>query len=201
MTTSTFDVAMVTPEFTEGIPNHHATSGETGDPAPSPGFSEAPTNAGRRNSRRRSLFATSPEEKRRNSSSRPSVPKLPASAKKRIEDFYTLIGGLIKPYDEVIGDSIMESAKDCSEAVFQLAQENESFRRALAGMMTGSLTMALVFAHLPIVLAIVNRVSKSEDVKTKTAMGMFGFKMAKTMSDQMPGSLWEGVENSSDIPE
>lgn len=178
------DLSALIPEpLPEGVPNHRA-SGESGDPSPSP---DSP----KRGRPRNSLFG------RGNSGvstrvQRQSVPKLPASAKGQIERMYLLFGGFVRPFDELIGDTIIEQAPICAESVFELAQTNEKFRAALAGMMTSSLSMAVLMAHLPIIFAV-TRKSSNPKVKATSIGGYMALKMTDKL--EMP-NLWAEMPES-----
>lgn len=180
MTVPVIDFSALTPEpLGEGIPDYRASSGESGDHSPS---SESP-----RVERQSSFLGRKKTAAPR--TRRQSVPKLPVGAKKQIEKLYTLIGGFIKPFDDAIGQEIMDSAPVCAESVYELAQQNEAFRAALAGLMTSSLTGAVIFAHLPILLAVTARVAKNDKVKTTAVAGYMGLKLAGNVPD-MP-NLWD----------
>jgi hypothetical protein len=164
----------------DGVPNHRA-SGELGDPTPPPNSAGKP----------RGLFSSGRKTGR--AAPRTVVPKLPQSAKKELAKFYTFVGGMIKPFDEITGDVIMEQADDCAEAVFNLAQENDRFREALYSMMQTSLTMAIIMAHAPIVASIVAR--KSQDPRVK--MGAMGVYMASRAEKNGPAfDLFAGEEDN-----
>lgn len=141
-----------------GVPDHRASSGQTG---------ERPRMAARSPFVKRGATAAPRGGKTRKVRDVP--PPLKASAKKQIERIYILIGGFITPMNEILGETILESAPRCAESVFELAQTNEEFRRIVNSLMTGSLGGAVIFAHLPILLACVATISKSE--KTKMIAG------------------------------
>lgn len=184
--TTAIDFSALKPEPSEdGIPNFRA-SGELGD------TSQATESPRVERKGRLSGWRSAPSAPR-NKKTREAVPKLPASAKKQIEKLYTLIGGFVRPFDEVIGDTIMEQAPQCAEAVFELAQQNDQFRAALNGLMTSSLTGAVIFAHLPILLAV-TRKSSNPKVKAYSVAGYMGLKMADKID--VP-NLWEETEEDA----
>jgi hypothetical protein len=152
-----------------GVPNHLA-SGESGEPRPRPTMSA------------RSPFARGTKKPAAKAKTqRAAVPPLKASAKRQIARIYILIGGLIEPMNEILGQTIVEQADKCADSVFELAQTNEEFRRVINAFMTGSLGGAVIFAHLPILLAIVATASKND--KTKLIAG--GTLMALKMGDSI----------------
>lgn len=185
MTAPAIDFSALTPEpLPEGVPNFRASSGEAGN------SSSPDSPKGERTGRK--LFGR--PSGRSAPTKRESVPKLPVSAKKQIEKLYMLVGGFIRPFDTVLGDTIMEQAPVCAESVFELAQTNEQFRAILAGFMTSSLSMAVLLAHLPIILAITAK-SSNPKVKGASIAGFMGLKMADKI--EVP-DLWDerpdGVE-------
>ena len=171
MSTDTFDITGIVPEpIPDGVPNHHATSGETGEPSPIPRMSARP---GRK--ARTPLFGrTGGASSDRATNTKPrkaAVPKLTPGAKRQIEKIYLLVGGFVQPMNEDLGTTIIESAPKCAESVYELAQQNDAFRSALHSMMQTSLSGAVIFAHLPILLALVTSYAKNERAQM-TAMGV-----------------------------
>lgn len=172
MSTDTFNLSELMPEaIPDGVPNHHATSGETGESSPTPRMS-APR-SGRKT--RTPLFGrtggASSDRATNTKPRKPVVAKLTPGAKRQIEKIYLLVGGFVVPMNEDLGNTIIESAPKCAESVYELAQQNDAFRAALASMMSTSLNGAVIFAHLPILLALVTSYSKNEKAQM-TAMGV-----------------------------
>lgn len=178
MTTPAVEFSDIQPEeVTEpiGIPNHKASaSGESGDPArrDTP-RKRAPGIFGGRD---RSVPASTTRTVK---SAKAPVPKLTPGAKKAIERMYVLIGGFLQPFNPTLGETIMEQAPDCAESVYELAQTNEKFRRALHGLMTSTLTGAVIFAHLPILMAVVASTSKNEKAQFIAGGTLMAMKAAK----------------------
>lgn len=184
------DLGTLVPQpIPEGVPDHRA-SGESGDPSPS-------LDTPKRGRPRNSLFGRgdSGGATRARGPVRQSVPKLPASAKGQIERMYLLLGGFVRPFDELIGDTIIEQAPICAESVFELAQTNEKFRAALAGLMTSSLSMAVLMAHLPIIFAV-TRKSSNPKVKATSIGGYMALKMTDKI--EMP-NLWAEMPDTEPV--
>lgn len=162
----------------DGVPDFRASekSGESGDPS-RPKL-HAPS--------RRRLFGSdrAAEKTDGGTSTKVAPPKLKASAKGQIEKIYLLIGGFVKPFDELTGDTIIEQAPACAETVYELAQTNDAFRAALQALMQTSLTGALIFAHLPILFAIVGKHSNNPKVKGIAIGGYMATKAGA--KDSMP---------------
>lgn len=168
VTTPLIDLGALKPEpLGDGIPDFHASSGESGEPrvspsSDSPGVETRPGLLGRRRA------ASPPKSK----TAKQSVPKLPVGARKKIADAYRFIGAFMTPFDEVIAEEIVSQADACAEAVYNLAQENEEVRRVIYGFITTSVWGAVVAAHLPIMLAVTARKASNPKLKM-TAMGTY----------------------------
>jgi hypothetical protein len=172
MTASTIDLSEYQPEPV-GIPDHTvrtgpipaASSGEDGAGTKRPGIFGAATR------KRSPKLAAKPK------ATREAPPKLSAGMKGQLEDLYSGIGAMLRPFDEFTGQTIIDQAPKCAKSVYDLAQTNDSVRRFVIAMTTTSATGAVIFAHLPIVLALM-RHSSNERVKAGAGMAFMGLKMA-----------------------
>lgn len=175
MTTPTLDLgSLVLEELPEGVPNHRASSGplssgESGEPRKRSGIfgRTGGASANRANNERPKRERAAP-------------PKLTPGMRGQLENLYLGIGAMIRPFDELMGDTIIEQAPKCARSVYDLAQSNDAVRRAIIALTTTSATGAVVMAHLPIIL-VAARHSKNERVKTGAMTTMMGLKMADLM--------------------
>lgn len=84
-----------------------------------------------------------------------SVPQYrPGHIAKALTRFYGQIGLIVKVFDSPTGDAVLLNAQKCAESLEQLAQENPSVRRFIESLVTTNAWLAVVFAHLPIVLSL-----------------------------------------------
>lgn len=194
--TAPFDLAevrpepIVTPDPDDRVP-FFRPSGETGDAdAKSPGSGKRP-----------GIFAgknrvASPKLSSRASKPKPDVPKLSPGHRGKIADFYRVVGAGIRPFDELLGETIVEQADACAKSVYDFAQENEAVRRAILAFTTVSASGALIFAHLPIIL-VAARHTKNDNVRMGAAstMVMLKFMQANEASDAFEQS--EKAEDAS----
>jgi hypothetical protein len=90
---------------------------------------------------------------------------------------YTGIGMAIFPLDPVCGTAVLKSASKCAESLDALAYKNDAVRRALFALMQTSAVGAVVFAHMPIVLAVIlHHVPAAQ-----TMLGDMGTKFAESV--------------------
>lgn len=168
--TAPIDLSELSPEPI-GVPDHTATGGPI--PAESSGESGKPGIFGQRTRRgptkARKLAAAPKAEKE-------APPKLSASVRGQIEDLYSGIGAMIKPFDEFTGQTLIDQAKPCAESVYALAQSNDAVRRFILSITTTTVVGAVIFAHLPILLALA-RHSSNDRVKMAAGMTYAGLKM------------------------
>lgn len=86
--------------------------------------------------------------------------KRPASKPKKgafvdpLIQLYGVAALTLMPVDQHCAGVILENAESCATAVDELAFQNESVRRVLDTLVTGSAIGAVVMAHLPIMVAI-----------------------------------------------
>jgi hypothetical protein len=73
-----------------------------------------------------------------------------------LTQIYALLGGVMMPFDQHCAGVIVASAESCATAMDELAYQNESVRRALTSLTTGSAMGAVLVAHLPIIMAVVS---------------------------------------------
>lgn len=72
-----------------------------------------------------------------------------------LTEFYTLAGVLVTPFDNVCGPVIIESAPTCAKSLQELAEKNDSVRRALRTLTQVSIMGQVIAAHAPILLAVI----------------------------------------------
>lgn len=171
MTAPTLDLgALPVEDVPDGVPNHRASSGERGE---KPRMAQ-PTG------RQRIFGRTGGASSNRAENVKPkreSPPKLSAGMKGQLEDLYSGIGAMIMPFDPVMGQTIIDNARQCAKSVYDLAQQNDAVRRFVISLTTTSAVGALIMAHLPILLAVV-RHSKNEGLRNGAEMGMVALKFA-----------------------
>ncbi len=149
----------LSPTPIEGVPNHRATSGESG--------------TGGEGSKRPGIFAgKSSGRSPKAAKAKGTVPPLDAKAKESIAKFYQFAGMSLMPFDPVLAGVVVEQAPICADAVFDLAQENEAFRRFIIAMTQTSMYGALIAAHLPILLTVTARHGRTEQARNMGGMGM-----------------------------
>lgn len=183
MTAPTLDLGSLPVEDTEGVPNFRATSTETGEPKPSKRGPTKSRGAGffGRTGGASSNFAGNEKPHKE------PPPKLSPGMKQSISDLYQFVGATIRPFDEFLGDTIIEQADKCADSVYKLAQQNDAVRRMVIAFSTTSITGAVVMAHLPILLAVA-RHSKNEKVRMTAGGTMMALKFADaaTTADLFP---------------
>lgn len=87
-------------------------------------------------------------------------PKKPVSRAKKgafvdpLVQLYGVAALTLMPIDQHCANVILENAESCAEAVDELAYQNESVRRVLDKLVTGSAIGAVMMAHLPIIVAV-----------------------------------------------
>lgn len=110
-----------------------------------------------------SLFrASRPAEKRAKATKSPPPENRPGQFIQPLEDLYTLIAVGVMPFKPAVSMTILGPAQEggektvarnCAEAWDELAQKNESVRRALKTLTTAGVYGAIVMAHAPIAMA------------------------------------------------
>lgn len=168
-----------------GVPDHLASSGQSGEPTnvirTEGGTRPGIFGRGTRTRADKPALASKPKKERSD------IPKLGPHMRQKITDFYILIGGMIMPFDQMAGETFIEQAPKCGKAVYDYAQENAAFRRVIQGFLTTSMTGALIFAHLPIILVLL-RHSRREGIRLTAASMMVAMKMMdqETANDVFP---------------
>lgn len=76
---------------------------------------------------------------------------------KELASWYTMVGTGIFPFDQQIGVTVIESADNCSAALYDLAQKNPSVKRALNNMLSAGAYGAVISAHLPIAVLVATK--------------------------------------------
>lgn len=179
-----------------GVPDHTATPADTDIPL---------VVEGEKGSTRPGIFGrvtgTGGSSRMRKGPGRPpketaEVPKLAPHMKKKITDFYILVGGLITPFDQLTGQQFIDQAPKCGAAVYDFAQENAMFRRVLQGFLTTSMWGALIFAHLPIILVAL-RHSKRDGVRFTAASMMVALKL---MEQSEAEEAFAPDEDDAEVP-
>jgi len=110
------------------------------------------------------------------------VPKVrPGHFVEPLTQIYTGFGIAILPFDPVCANAVQQAAGRCAESLDNLAQENESVRRALFAL-TKTTAVGMVFvAHMPILLAVViHHVPTAQNM-----LGAMGQEMAENIARQM----------------
>jgi len=67
---------------------------------------------------------------------------------------YTMLGVAITPFDNHCGPIIIGQAEPCARSLDELAEKNESVRKALRSLTQASALGNVVMAHAPIVIAV-----------------------------------------------
>lgn len=183
MTAPVVDFATLAPEdIPEGVPNHKASSGERGEPRMA---TRGPVKG-------RKIFGRTggaSSEFAANEKPREAPPQLKPGVKRQLNDFYQFVGASVRPFDAVLGDTIIEQADKCAESVYNLAQSNDAVRRAIIALTTTSAMGAVMMAHLPIILVAL-RHSKNDTVRNTAMSTMIAVKLsdAKAANDLFNGS-------------
>lgn len=131
---------------------------------------------------------TKSREERRNffRGARDETPRVKPSARKKkpaprakrgafvepLTQFYTLIGGMLMPFDQQCANVIIMSAEQCAQSMDNLAYENEAVRRALTALTQTSAIGAVAMAHAPIIMAVA--MHHGPGGMSAQMMGMFG---------------------------
>lgn len=121
------------------------------------------------------------KEKTPPSTARKSTRKPTPRAKKGqfvepLTELYTGIGTMLFPFDPVCAQAVIAAAPKCAESLDDLAYQNDAVRRALISLTTSSAVGVVVFAHMPIIMAVVVH-------HVPAAKAMLG-----TLAPQMPES-------------
>lgn len=71
-----------------------------------------------------------------------------------LEQIYTGFGITLMPFDQQCATTVVENAHRCAEAWDDLADKNDTIRKALTAFVETSAWGQLIFAHAPILLAV-----------------------------------------------
>lgn len=140
------------------VPDHSASKDGWGGEPSSNGRKSEPTRTG-------SLFRASRTAEKRAKTTKSAPPEnVPGQFVQPLEDFYNLIAVGVMPFKPAVSMVIMSPvdaenptgktvARNCAEAWDELAQKNESVRRALKTLTTAGVYGAIIMAHAPIAMA------------------------------------------------
>jgi hypothetical protein len=67
---------------------------------------------------------------------------------------YASVGMLLLPFDEVCGQTLINSAEQCAIALDDLAQTNDTIARVLVALVETSAWGAVIAAHLPLLMVV-----------------------------------------------
>jgi len=143
-------MAAVTEEMFEGIETEDAPEFTAPDPNKS------------RQSRKDFLFGRKDDkaESGPKATGRTAPRRKPAPRAKRgvfvepLTQLYTGMGAMLMPFDAQCANVVISSAEQCATSMDELAYQNESVRRALTAITQSSAWGAVIFAHLPIIMAV-----------------------------------------------
>lgn len=122
-----------------------------------PEFTVPDANKSRR-SRREYLF---PKTEKDEAKPRARQRKKPAPRAKKgafvepLTELYSTLAIMLMPFDAQCANVVMKSAEQCAQSMDELAYQNESVRRALTAITQTSAWGAVIFAHMPIIMAVV----------------------------------------------
>jgi len=77
---------------------------------------------------------------------------------KPLTEMYTSMAFMVAPFNQNVARAIAMNASKCAEAWDELAHQNEAVRKALKGLLSTNATVAVVIAHVPILLAVAAQV-------------------------------------------
>lgn len=83
----------------------------------------------------------------------PPMPR-PGVLARQLEEFYTAIGMLLMPFDQVCANAVIASAPECSQKLEKLCKQNHTVRRLVMKWLETSVTAEVVMAHAPIIMAV-----------------------------------------------
>lgn len=93
------------------------------------------------------------------------IPYPPGGYKDGLAAWYAGIGLMAMPLDETIANAFIDNADRCAESVDKLAKKNPRIRKALNYLLTTSDYGEMIFAHLPIIMAIFMYTKKPREEK------------------------------------
>lgn len=86
---------------------------------------------------------------------RSPVRKLTDDDRDKIVSFYTLAAGGVMMIRIQTAQAMANSAEACADAWMEIAEKNDSVRRALLGIIEGGVWGKVIAAHLPILLTLI----------------------------------------------
>ena len=104
-----------------------------------------------------------------------------------LTELYTAMGTMLLPFDPVCANAVLSSAESCAESLDNLAYQNESVRRALISLTQTSAVGVVIFAHLPILMAVLMH-------HVPAAQRMMG-----NMGQAMANDIAEGMKESEPV--
>lgn len=109
-----------------------------------------------------------------------TVPRRKGMFVQPLTQMYVGLGMILMPVDPVCANAVMQSAENCARTLDELAYQNDAVRRALFAITQTSAVGAVIFAHLPILAAVMmHHVPAVQNV-----MGVMGQQMAESIINQ-----------------
>lgn len=124
-----------------------------------PEFTVPDANKSRR-SRREYLGFGKPDEDKPKTTRTARPKRKPAPRAKKgafvepLTELYTTLGMMLMAFDQQCATVVIKSAEQCATSMDELAYQNESVRRALTAITQTSAWGAVIFAHMPIIMAV-----------------------------------------------
>lgn len=101
------------------------------------------------------IFKSVPKEEKK---SAPRKKPLPRKSKGQfvepLTELYVGIGTMLMMADPVCARAIIEAAPECAKSLDELAYQNDAVRRALISLTQTSAVGMVLFAHMPIIMAV-----------------------------------------------
>lgn len=111
---------------------------------------------------------------------KPAIPRRKGMFVQPLTQMYVGMGMILMPVDPVCANAVMQSAEQCAKSLDDLAYQNDAVRRALFAITQTSAVGAVIFAHLPILAAVMmHHVPAVQNV-----MGVMGQQMAESIIQQ-----------------
>jgi hypothetical protein len=172
------DISQLTAEQVPSfsVPNHDASEGLDSDENRPNVLNFLRQNRGESGQRGSGTAGKSRREKEKR------IPRTPKGGlKKALEELYTTVGMGVMMMDPHCGTVIIENAPKCAEALNNMADQNQALKRILLRIVETSLIGELMFAHAPIVMAVMaHHVPKFRDASMAMATMMQSQTSAET---------------------
>lgn len=97
----------------------------------------------------------------------------------RLVQLYKTVGNVVMYVHQPLGVALMSEARQCADAWFDLAEQNDKVRRLILALSEGGGWGKVIMAHVPLIMATLPR-STIEQIMLR-GMGMF----AQSNSDEM----------------